>query len=105
MPDDLPVKRFSRCVEDFTCDHCGRLVSGTGFNNHCPSCLWSKHVDINPGDRRAACRGMMRPYGVDQKGGEWLIVHRCQTCGFERRNQAAREDSFEAILELSTGRG
>ena len=42
---------FTRKVEDFTCEHCGREVHGNGYTNHCPHCLHSKHVDVNPGDR------------------------------------------------------
>ncbi|MEK7218066.1 MAG: RNHCP domain-containing protein, partial [Patescibacteria group bacterium] len=34
--------------EPFTCEHCGTGVAplphGTS-RNHCPRCLWSKHVD------------------------------------------------------------
>jgi Zn finger protein HypA/HybF involved in hydrogenase expression len=48
---------FKRTIEDFTCEHCGEQVTGNGFTNHCPQCLWSKHVDIDPGDRLALCGG------------------------------------------------
>ncbi|MFA6992594.1 MAG: RNHCP domain-containing protein, partial [Candidatus Gracilibacteria bacterium] len=40
-------KRFSRTIEDFVCEKCGAKVKGDGYTNHCPKCLWSKHVDIN----------------------------------------------------------
>ena len=51
--------RFTRVVEDFTCGQCGAAVTGDGYTNHCPLCLWSRHVDINPGDRAAECGGLM----------------------------------------------
>ena len=51
---------FIRKTEDFICEHCGREVRGNGYTNHCPYCLWSKHVDINPGDRAAGCGGLKR---------------------------------------------
>lgn len=106
MPSDmsLPTKRFSRNVEDFNCEHCGAEVKGTGYTNHCPQCLWSKHVDINPGDRQAECQGMMEPVSVETKRGEYVLLHRCVKCGFERRNKTTPGDNFEAILEISRGR-
>ena len=43
------------CTDSFTCKHCGRLVvsagAGTGHRNHCPNCLTSLHLDVEPGDR------------------------------------------------------
>ncbi|MGC8981457.1 MAG: RNHCP domain-containing protein [Minisyncoccia bacterium] len=58
-------KKFQRRIEDFRCERCGTFVKGTGYIDHCPNCLWSKHVDINPGDRKANCGGMMKPKGVE----------------------------------------
>ena len=46
------------CSDSFTCKVCGRLVVPTGagsdHRNHCPNCLSSLHLDIEPGDREAA---------------------------------------------------
>lgn len=94
-------KKFQRTIEDFTCGHCGFAVAGTGYTNHCPKCLWSRHVDINPGDRAEPCGGMMAPAGIDQKNGGLLIVHRCEKCGFERRNKTAENDDIAALAALS----
>jgi hypothetical protein len=55
---------FKKTKEDFVCEHCGKPVVGNGYTNHCPECLWSKHVDVNPGDRAATCLGLMEPVGV-----------------------------------------
>jgi|SRR3989338_4331185 len=96
------TKKFKRTTEDFTCQQCGFAVRGSGYTNHCPQCLWSKHVDINPGDRQATCQGLMEPVSVELKGGEYVIFHRCVSCGFEKRNKAANNDSFEAIVQLSS---
>ena len=95
------AKKFQRTREDFTCERCGFPVTGSGYTNHCPECLWSKHVDVNPGDRKGKCQGLMEPVGVELKVGEYIIFHRCTACGFEKRNKAAAEDSFEAMLKLS----
>ena len=95
-------KKFQRTKEDFTCARCGSSVRGSGYTNHCPRCLWSKHVDVNPGDRRAACQGLMEPVGTELKGGEHVILHRCVSCGFERRNKASKDDDFDAMLRISS---
>ena len=46
-------KRFKMIDEDYICDVCGDEVKALGYTarDHCPNCLASKHVDINPGDR------------------------------------------------------
>jgi rubrerythrin len=95
-------RKFQRTKEDFTCEQCGFFVRGSGYTNHCPQCLWSKHVDVNPGDRQATCHGLMQPMSVEIKNGEYVILHRCITCGFERKNKAAKGDNFDAILKLSS---
>ena len=99
----MTSKKFQRKVEDFECEHCGVLVKGDGYTNHCPKCLWSKHVDINPGDRQETCRGLMRPVGVNMLGGKTDVVHQCLKCGFEIKNKASDEDKLdpETILSLS----
>ena len=40
--------------EDFICENCGKDVEKSSYTarDHCPYCLYSKHVDINPGDRK-----------------------------------------------------
>lgn len=56
------------CNDSFTCKVCGRPVvsvgAGSGHRNHCPNCLSSLHVDIEPGDRAADCGGIMEPVAV-----------------------------------------
>jgi hypothetical protein len=93
--------QFTRNVEDFTCQHCGAHVTGTGYTNHCPRCLWSKHVDIHPGDRRHECQGLMEPIRVEQKQGKYVIVQRCGKCGEIRQNVSAANDDFAAILAVA----
>ena len=93
-------KKFQRHIENFTCGHCGFHVRGNGYTNHCPQCLWSQHVDVNPGDRAEPCRGLMEPVGFTIRRGDYILVHRCTTCGMTKRNKAAKSDSFDAILGL-----
>lgn len=92
--------RFTRTREDFTCANCGASVVGTGYTNHCPGCLWSKHVDVRPGDRAADCGGMMPPVGVLFERGEHVVIQECQACGHRRRNRASPSDSRAALLAL-----
>jgi rubrerythrin len=91
-------KKFIKNKEDFVCEKCGAVVMGTGYTNHCPQCLWSKHVDINPGDRAAGCGGMMRPVGVRLEKGEFVLTHECEKCGHSKNNKASLEDSLSAVL-------
>lgn len=94
---------FIKKTEDFVCEHCGTKVTGTGYTNHCPNCLWSKHVDKEiPGDRGDRCHGLMEPIDVELKRGEYSLFHRCQKCGKIMKNKTNPKDNFKAILELST---
>lgn len=96
----LPDRKFQRLKEDFVCEKCGFAARGNGYTNHCPKCLWSKHVDVNPGDRVCACEGPMEPISAEIKKGENIILHQCERCGFKKKNKASKEDDFETILKL-----
>lgn len=54
-------KKFTKRVEDFTCEVCGTKVKGTAFTDHCPQYLAGKHVDIFPDDKKSRLR---RPDGA-----------------------------------------
>lgn len=92
--------RFRKNVEDFICEHCGDSINGNGFTDHCPKCLWSKHVDIMPGDRQSDCRGMMKPIGAEYDRKSYSITYRCTRCGIEKRMKAAENDDVDIILSL-----
>ena len=94
----------------FTCGHCGaevRPLANGSVRNHCPVCLHSKHVDIQPGDRACTCHGDMVPVSVEHSGKKgWIIVHRGARCGFEGRNKAALDDprqpdDWDALIQIS----
>ncbi len=88
--------------ELYACEHCGETVLGGRYNNHCPSCLWSKHVDDRiPGDRKSDCKGMMAPRAVVQRHGKWRIVHECIKCGKEFTVDSSVADNFDLIIKLS----
>jgi hypothetical protein len=94
--------------EGFTCEKCGNSVDpvkyGGSYRNHCPDCLYSKHVDADiPGDRASSCGGLMAPIGVfTRRTGEHVLVHRCENCGLERFNRIAGDDDFTLVTKLST---
>ncbi|MFN8510500.1 MAG: RNHCP domain-containing protein [Deinococcaceae bacterium] len=93
----------------FTCLNCHAEVPPLkrgGLRNHCPHCLFGLHIDIFPGDRANPCLGLLEPVGVDYQAKKgWILIHRCQRCGFLGRNKAALEDDvpdhYEQIVELS----
>lgn len=103
----------------FKCQHCGEWVSsvpelmGTRHRNHCPYCLWSKHMDREKqGDRESSCRAGMRPLGLTlkkeginiysgrPKKGELMLVHECQRCGKISINRLAGDDISEIVLAM-----
>ena len=92
---------FIRRVEDFTCEHCGALVSGNGYTNHCPHCLYSKHVDVSPGDRAESCHGLMQPIVLEGATPAYTILQRCVRCGIKRRIKAAPQDDPAALLGIA----
>jgi len=102
---------------DFTCQHCHSYVSAAAWlsgvqnRNHCPYCLWSRHLDLfESGDRLAACKAPMRPIGLTLKrnrnkyarvaSGELMLVHLCTDCERLSINRIAADDVPEAILEV-----
>lgn len=105
----MESKRFSKNDSGFICAACGKEVLPLGYTsrNHCPFCLCSLHVDVNPGDRANECRGILRPIQAqpDPKRG-YIIIHRCERCGTTVRNKAAHEakvqpDDLNLIIALT----
>ena len=91
-------ERFTRTVEDFTCGHCGETVTGDGYTNHCPACMWSRHVDIDPGDRASECGGMMQPIQIMYEQSEFHVLHRCIACGHEKKNRTSDRDDLAPFM-------
>jgi hypothetical protein len=102
-----PIRRD----EAFQCVACGEEVAphGRTARDHCPSCLCSLHVDNIPGDRAAACGGVLRPISLEMRGGHPYLLYRCEACGVGKVNQAIldgeRPDSWERIMKLSAKEG
>ena len=105
----MEKKIFTKNDQGFVCANCGKEVEPLRVTsrNHCPFCLHSLHVDVNPGDRAEECRGIMEPVGVetDPKKG-YVIIHKCKKCGKISRNKAAHNakiqpDDIDLIIALS----
>ena len=92
--------------DHLVCKVCGRLVvsagAGSSHRNHCPNCLSSLHVDIEPGDRESDCGGIMEPVAVwVRKNGEWAIIHRCRRCGALSSNRVAADDNPMKLMSIA----
>lgn len=95
--------------QGFICTHCSEAVpplQNGSYRNHCPFCLYSLHVDVFPGDRANACKGLLEPTSAEHNGKKgWVIVYRCTRCGQTGRNKAALDDAvpddFERIVALT----
>ena len=92
--------------QSFRCVHCHQEVStsalGTQHRNHCPLCLWSRHVDNEPGDRASDCFGSMEPIAITVRGdGEWVLVHRCAGCDELHLNRTAADDNPLILLRVA----
>lgn len=94
-------KHFQRREEDFLCGHCNTPVTGDGYTNHCPQCLWSKHVDVYPGDRLEKCGGMMEPILLEYAGKEQKLTHQCVLCGYKKRNRVQEDDNLSMLIHLA----
>lgn len=101
----MEQKKFKMIDENFKCEVCGKDVETLSYTarDHCPYCLTSKHVDINPGDRLCPCKGILKPIGILKgKKDVYKIVYKCNKCGEVKRNKMANDDNYDLILELSS---
>jgi hypothetical protein len=103
--------------QEFICRHCHAwvythpLISGVQNRNHCPYCLWSRHIDQSlAGDRMSACKAIMQPIGLTMKRsynkygqaveGELMLIHRCHECGKLSINRIAADDLTERLMDI-----
>jgi hypothetical protein len=93
-------------AQSFRCVNCRLDVPtdalGTVHRNHCPTCLWSKHVDDDPGDRASDCGSSMEPIAITvRKDGEWVLIHRCNGCGVLHSNRIAGDDNPLLLVRIA----
>ena len=101
---------MSRIEENtsFKCINCLKNIeplNNGSYRNHCPLCLISLHVDIEQGDRKNHCGGIMLPcHLIYKKKKGWQIVHKCQKCGYEKSNKIAENcrqpDDVNSLIKL-----
>lgn len=96
--------KFVKNNQGFVCKNCGKKVPShpSSSRNHCPECLFSLHLDINPGDRRNLCHGLLEPIGIKLGKGKSQIVYHCLKCGKGMVNIIAPDDNQEKLVEIST---
>ena len=95
--------KFTMIDEDFTCEVCSYHVKALGYTarDHCPDCLCSIHVDINPGDRACTCHGILMPIAIEPiKKEGYKIVYQCSSCKEIKRNKAAIDDNMDLIIQI-----
>lgn len=105
--DKGELKNFLRVKEDFECEKCGEMVIGDGYTDHCPKCLWGKHVDGEiPGDRKSECRGLMEPIEAKFQISnlKFKIKYKCLKCGHEFWVKNAKGDNRDKLMELAVNK-
>lgn len=97
------MKQFTMRNENFTCEHCGKDVLKSSYTarDHCPYCLYSKHVDCNPGDRMNTCQGLLKPIGIEKFKDTYKIIYQCEKCKQLHKNIIEKDDDMNIIIELS----
>lgn len=97
------MKRFTMKNEDFICENCGKEVQKASktARDHCPYCLYSKHLDILPGDRLNMCRGLMKPIGIEKFKNTFKIIYECTHCKDIHKNIALHDDNMDLLISLS----
>lgn len=97
------MKRFNMIDESFVCENCGKTIEQLVYSarDHCPYCLFSKHVDILPGDRANKCHGLLEPIKIEKFKNTYKIVYKCQKCHQTHKNIMANDDDMDIIIELS----
>ena len=97
------MKQFNMIDESFKCIVCGKYVDKLNYTarDHCPYCLSSIHIDINPGDRSSDCLGILVPIDIEKsKKDTYKIIYKCNKCGMIKKNKTANDDNFDKILEI-----
>lgn len=98
------MKKFNERDEGFICENCNNEVKPLGYTSrdHCPKCLYSKHVDILPGDRKNICKGLLKPIGIEKFKDTYKIIYQCEKCKELHKNIIAKDDDMNEIIKISS---
>ena len=96
------MKKFMKNDDEFICENCHQKVSKLNYTSrdHCPYCLYSKHVDINPGDRENTCLGLLKPIDIEKYKDTYKIIYKCEKCHQIHKNVMANDDNYDEILNI-----
>lgn len=96
------MKRFNMIDENFMCENCNKEVKKLNYTarDHCPYCLYSKHLDIMPGDRANECMGLLVPIDIEKFKDTYKIIYKCEKCGEIHKNIIATDDNFDEIINI-----
>lgn len=97
------MKQFTKLDEEFICENCKQKIEKLNYTtrDHCNHCLYSKHLDINPGDRQNTCKGLLKPIGIEKFKNTYKIIYKCEKCNEIHKNIMATDDNMDLIIELS----
>jgi len=97
------MKKFMANDQAFVCDNCGTEVLKLGYTSrdHCPVCLYSKHVDIYPGDRANTCLGLLEPINIEKYKNTYKIIYKCLKCKATHKNIMANDDDMDMLIKVS----
>ena len=100
------MKNFVKLDEEFICENCKQQIKQLKYSSrdHCPFCLYSKHVDIFPGDRSNSCKGLLEPIGIEKFKDSFKIIYKCKKCKQEHKNIMATDDNMDLIINLSVAK-
>ncbi|GAA0939738.1 RNHCP domain-containing protein [Nonomuraea longicatena] len=93
-------------TETFTCVRCGltaTTASPAGVRrNHCPRCLYSRHVVDHVEGGPSECGARMAPIAVAVlRDGDWALIHRCVTCGELTSSPIAGDDNQFILMRMA----
>jgi len=97
------MKQFTKLDEEFICENCKQKIEKLNYTtrDHCNHCLYSKHLDIHPGDRQNTCKGLLKPIGIEKFKNTYKIIYKCEKCNEIHKNIMANDDNMDLIIELS----
>lgn len=98
------LKKFITNDNSFKCENCNKWVEKLKYSSrdHCPFCLYSKHVDVNPGDRLNECQGLLIPTDIEKYKNTYKIIYTCEKCREKHKNIIANDDDMDTIIKISS---
>lgn len=93
------MSHTSTTIDTFACAWCGLTVSAYGpggaRREHCPSCLYARHVS-------ESCQGRMSPIAVAvPRAGDWRVIHRCVRCDELTSHPVCGDDNQLVLMRIA----